>query len=58
MGQRIRVLVVRIDPVEKKVEFAVLDPSPVKPSHRQSAKPKSRKTRKAERRNKKDKKFR
>jgi ribonuclease R len=58
MGQRIRVLVVRIDPVEKKVEFAVLDPSPAKPSHRQSAKPKSRKTRKAERKNKKDNKFR
>ncbi len=58
MGQRIRVLVVRIDPVEKKVEFAVLDPSPPKPAHRQSSKPKSRKTRKTERKNKKDKKFR
>ena len=29
MGQRIRVLVDRIDPVEKKIQFAVLEEKPV-----------------------------
>jgi hypothetical protein len=28
MGQRIRVLVDRIDPVEKKIQFAVLEEKP------------------------------
>ena len=31
MGQKIRVLVDRIDPVEKKIQFAVLDVAPVRP---------------------------
>jgi ribonuclease R len=58
MGQRIRVLVVRIDPLEKKIEFAVVDASPAKPARRQDSRPKSRKTRKAERKNRKHKKSR
>jgi hypothetical protein len=29
MGQRIRVLVDRIDPVEKKIQFAVLKEKPI-----------------------------
>ena len=28
LGQRVRVLVDRIDPVEKKIQFAVLEPEP------------------------------
>jgi len=37
MGQRIRVLLDRIDPVEKKIQFAVLDEAP--PSRRAQASP-------------------
>jgi ribonuclease R len=40
LGQRIRVLVDRIDPVEKKIQFAVLEEAPP----RQAAKPQSRKS--------------
>ncbi len=40
LGQRIRVLVDRIDPVEKKIQFAVLEEAPP----RQAAKPPSRKS--------------
>ncbi len=36
MGQRIRVLIDRIDPVEKKIQFAVLEEAPPKPSTRKS----------------------
>jgi ribonuclease R len=53
MGQRIRVLVVRIDPVEKKVEFALLDSSPAKSEYGQNSKPKSRKIKKTEKKKKK-----
>jgi ribonuclease R len=31
LGQKIRVLVDRIDPVEKKIQFAVLEEEPVRP---------------------------
>src|ERR1022692_2548317 len=35
MGQKVRVLVDRIDPVEKKIQFAVLEPErPRKPSRK------------------------
>ncbi len=40
LGQRIRVLVDRIDPVEKKIQFAVLDEAPLRPT----SKPPSRKS--------------
>jgi ribonuclease R len=40
MGQRIRVLVDRIDPVEKKIQFAIFDEAPL----RTSARPSSRKS--------------
>jgi ribonuclease R len=40
MGQRIRVLVDRIDPVEKKIQFAILEEAPA----RQASKPASRKS--------------
>jgi ribonuclease R len=41
MGQKIRVLVDRIDPVEKKIQFAVLEPQkPTGPSHKKSRKKK------------------
>jgi ribonuclease R len=40
MGQRIRVLVDRIDPVEKKIQFAIFDEAPL----RTSARPTSRKS--------------
>ena len=37
MGQRVRVLVDRIDPVEKKIQFAVLEEKPArKPKNRRS----------------------
>jgi ribonuclease R len=42
LGQRIRVLVDRIDPVEKKIQFAVIDDSPPK-SHKPSRKKSKRK---------------
>jgi ribonuclease R len=39
MGQKVRVLVDRIDPVEKKIQFAVLEPErPTKPSNKKSRK--------------------
>ena len=34
LGQKIRVLVDRIDPVEKKIQFAVLEEKPVRPTKR------------------------
>jgi ribonuclease R len=37
MGQRIRVLVDRIDPVEKKIQFAILEETPRKPVARPSS---------------------
>ena len=40
LGQRIRVLVDRIDPVEKKIQFAVLEEAPLRPT----SKPPSRKS--------------
>jgi ribonuclease R len=45
MGQRIRVLVDRIDPVEKKIQFAILEEAP----RRQSPKPPSRKSKRKRR---------
>ncbi|HWY21075.1 MAG TPA: VacB/RNase II family 3'-5' exoribonuclease [Candidatus Acidoferrum sp.] len=44
MGQRIRVLVDRIDPVEKKIQFAILEEAP-RPSPRPSSKRSKRKRR-------------
>jgi len=40
MGQRIRVLVDRIDPVEKKIQFAVLEETPRRPAQSSSGKSK------------------
>src|SRR5271155_5354143 len=37
LGQRIRVLVDRIDPVEKKIQFAILEESPRRPAPRPSS---------------------
>ena len=34
LGQRIRVLVDRIDPVERKIQFAILEEAPRRPSHK------------------------
>jgi ribonuclease R len=45
MGQRIRVLVDRIDPVEKKIQFAILEEAP----RRQASKPQSRKSKRKRR---------
>jgi len=45
MGQRIRVLVDRIDPVEKKIQFAILEEAPRRPTARPSS-PKSKRKRK------------
>jgi ribonuclease R len=45
MGQRIRVLVDRIDPVEKKIQFAMLEEAPP----RQASKPQSRKSKRKRR---------
>jgi ribonuclease R len=51
MGQRIRVLVDRIDPVEKKIQFAVLDEAPVwRPATSASSRKSKRKKKKDERR--------
>ena len=36
MGQRIRVLVDRIDPVEKRIQFAILEETPARPPSRKS----------------------
>jgi ribonuclease R len=38
LGQKIRVLVDRIDPVEKKIQFAVIEPEPVRASGRKKRK--------------------
>jgi ribonuclease R len=43
MGQRIRVLVDRIDPVEKKIQFAILEETPRRPSPGRPSKKKKRK---------------
>jgi ribonuclease R len=45
MGQRLRVLVDRIDPVEKKIQFAVLEDAPSRPALRQSSRKSKRKRR-------------
>ena len=45
MGQRIRVLVDRIDPVEKKIQFAIFDEAPVWASSRPSSHKAKRKRR-------------
>jgi len=45
LGQRIRVLVDRIDPVEKKIQFAVLEEAPQRPAPRLSSKKSKRKRR-------------
>jgi ribonuclease R len=45
LGQRIRVLVDRIDPVEKKIQFAVLEEAPLRPT----SKPSSRKLKRTRR---------
>jgi ribonuclease R len=43
LGQRIRVLVDRIDPVEKKIQFAVLEEEPPRPAPRSASKKSKRK---------------
>jgi ribonuclease R len=43
LGQKIRVLVDRIDPVEKKIQFAVFEEAPSRPSSRPSSKKSKRK---------------
>jgi ribonuclease R len=45
MGQRIRVLVDRIDPVEKKIQFAILEEAPRRPAPRPSSQKSKRKRR-------------
>ncbi|MGA9304533.1 MAG: VacB/RNase II family 3'-5' exoribonuclease [Candidatus Sulfotelmatobacter sp.] len=45
LGQRIRVLVDRIDPVEKKIQFAILEEAPRRPAPRISARKAKRKRR-------------
>jgi len=45
MGQRIRVLVDRIDPVEKKIQFAILEETPRRPAAKPSAHKSKRKRR-------------
>ncbi|MGC1221060.1 MAG: S1 RNA-binding domain-containing protein, partial [Candidatus Sulfotelmatobacter sp.] len=45
LGQRIRVLVDRIDPVEKKIQFAILEEAPRRPAPRTSARKAKRKRR-------------
>jgi|HubBroStandDraft_1064217.scaffolds.fasta_scaffold00475_15 ribonuclease R len=45
LGQRIRVLVDRIDPVEKKIQFAILEETPRRPAPRPSSKKSKRKRR-------------
>jgi ribonuclease R len=50
LGQRIHVLVERIDPVEKKIQFAVLEEvKPLPPLSRSSSKPKQKSKRKSRR---------
>jgi ribonuclease R len=43
LGQRIRVLVDRIDPVEKKIQFAILEEAPRRPATKPSKKAKRKK---------------
>jgi ribonuclease R len=43
MGQKIRVLIDRIDPVEKKIQFAIFEEAPSRPSPRPSSKKSKRK---------------
>jgi ribonuclease R len=45
LGQRIRVLVDRIDPVEKKIQFAILEEAPHRPAPRPSGRKAKRKRR-------------
>jgi ribonuclease R len=45
LGQRIRVLVDRIDPVEKKIQFAILEEAPHRPAPRASGRKAKRKQR-------------
>jgi ribonuclease R len=45
LGQRIRVLVDRIDPVEKKIQFAVLEEAPLRPTSKPSSRKSKRKRR-------------
>jgi ribonuclease R len=45
LGQRIRVLVDRIDPVERKIQFAILQEAPLKPSLKPSSRKSKRKRR-------------
>jgi ribonuclease R len=45
LGQRIRVLVDRIDPVEKKIQFAILEEAPRRPAPRPSSRKAKRKRR-------------
>jgi ribonuclease R len=45
MGQRIRVLVDRIDPVEKKIQFAILQEAPRRPAPRPTSRKSKRKRR-------------
>jgi ribonuclease R len=43
LGQRIRVLVDRIDPVEKKIQFAILEEAPSRPASRTASRKSKRK---------------
>jgi ribonuclease R len=43
LGQKIRVLVDRIDPVERKIQFAILEEAPLRPSQRPSTRKSKRK---------------
>jgi ribonuclease R len=45
MGQRIRVLVDRIDPIEKKIQFAIFDETPLRTAARPSSRKSKRKRR-------------
>jgi ribonuclease R len=45
MGQRIRVLVDRIDPVEKKIQFAIFEEAPLRPVSRSPSRKSKRKRR-------------
>jgi ribonuclease R len=45
LGQRIRVLVDRIDPVEKKIQFAIVEETPLRPANKPSSRKSKRKRR-------------
>jgi ribonuclease R len=45
LGQRIRVLVDRIDPVEKKIQFAIMEETPLRPANKPSSRKSKRKRR-------------